>query len=277
MKNQAIRLTALLFGILPFMVTGQIILTGQNSGLNIVYHDIDDLYIASPFWNSSDYEYMDLDDDGNNDLMLLNDFIYYSHTNQMSVHSGITALGQLQYSSLADSTAWIRKHPAGDVIDKSLNWSPGSGILFNQWDAKGSSGAFQGEGYLVFRICKTDTVYGWIRMYNDASQNGAYMSVYEFAYVTNFTGLSPSDDDFSPTLSNDAKGRLIVSIPEISGRNFRLKCFDLAGRMVFQASPGLGTNHCDISGFEPGLYIFFLSDQQGNFITKKAIVAGYKL
>jgi hypothetical protein len=273
MKNKAIRLTAFLSIIMPLIVSGQTILAGQNSGQNIIYHDINDLFIASPNWNSSDYEYMDLNDDGVSDIMLLNDFIYYSHLNELSVHSGINTLGQLQFSSLADQPSWVRKHVAGDVIDHSLDWSPGSGILLNQWGLKGSAGVFQGEGFLAYRICNADTVYGWIRISNSASGSVAYMSVYEFAYIINLTGFKPSYETTSSDMFFVSKDCLTVIIPDNSGKDFQLKCFDVAGRLILKCNPDPGTNNYYILNGEPGLYIFSLSDQKGTIITKKAIVA----
>lgn len=263
--------------IMPLIVSGQTILAGQNSGPNIIYHDINDLSITSPNWNSSDFEYMDLNDDGVNDLMFHNDFIYYSHLNELSVHSGANTLGMLQYSSLADQPSWVRKHIAGDVIDHSLHWSPGSGILLNQWGLKGSAGAFGGGGFLAYRICDADTVYGWIRISNYASGSGAYMSVYEFAYVTNLTGLTPSNETISANMLFVSKDWLTVIIPDNSGEDFQLTCFDLTGRLIFKCNPGQGTNNFNISGVEPGMYIFSLSDQKRTIITKKAIVAKEKL
>jgi hypothetical protein len=182
-------------------------------------------------------------------------------------------MGQLQYSSLADNPTWIRKHVAGDVIDKSLDWNPGSGILFNQWDLKGSAGVFQGEGYLAYRICNNDTLYGWIRIANDASASGAYMSVYEFAYVTHLMGLEPTTDSIFLTRFYVSEDWVTVVIPENSGGNFQLTCFDLAGRLIFQCKPVHGSNRFNISGIQSGLYIFSLSDQKGVTINRKLIVA----
>lgn len=144
------------------IISGQTILAGQNSGPNIIYHDINDLTINSPNWNSSDYEYMDLNDDGVNDLMFHIDLIYYHNLNELSIHSGTNVPGLLQYSSLADQPS---------------DWSPGSGILLNQWGFKGSAGGFEEEGFLAYRICNADTVYGWIRISNFASGSGTYLSV----------------------------------------------------------------------------------------------------
>jgi hypothetical protein len=259
--------------LMPCMASGQTTFTaGQVSGEHIIYHDIDDLFISSPYWNSSDYEYMDLNDDGVDDLYLRNDFIYYSHIELMSASAMAEALGALEFSTLTDNPDWIKKHITGDVIGPHLQWFSDPGLIYRVESSSGSSGSFTGEGYMAYRICGTDTIYGWIRLYNSVSYDGANMTVYEFAYLTNNTGLFPPEEDLTGDIFRISGGSLHADLHDkFPGNNCGIKCYDLSGKLIFQFKPEPGINQVDISGYDKGLYLLMLTDDQGRTFTSKMI------
>ena len=270
---QIIRILVWIFLIYPALVSGQSIFTGQTSGTNIVYYDIDDLHIDSPNWNTSDQEYMDFDKDGIIDLKLMTDFTYWSNLNYMSISAAADASDYCQYSTLADHPDWIRKHGSGEEIDLSLNWytEPGplyGGTFYKEYTSKATEGVFTGEGYMAFRICGNDTAYGWVRIYC----NGAHLTVYDYAYQSNSAGISQVNG-FAGHPSFHAKtGQLIVEIPEeIYDASSLISCFDLSGRVIFQLKPKPGENHFDISGYRQGLYIFQLNDKAGKSFVGKVV------
>lgn len=260
-----------IFLIYPVLVFGQSIFAGQSSGTNIVYHDIDDLHIDSPYWNSSDYEYMDLNDDGIIDLRLLTSFTYDSHVNSMSSRAAADAADNCQYSTLYDHTYWIRKHGYGDLVDGSLNWYVEQGpyyggLFYALYNSKGTDGVFTGDGYMTFRICKTDTTYGWIRIYSNVSFDGAYLTVSEYAYKSTASGTSFESENSARPLFYINKDQFIVEIPQaIYYSSSLLSCYDLSGRLIFQMRPEPGMNYYNNPPFHKGLYIIHFTDGKGHF------------
>jgi hypothetical protein len=269
-----IKILVWIFLIYPVLVSGQSIMAGQNSGTNIVYHDIDDLHIDSPDWNTSDAEYMDLNEDGIIDLKLMTDFTYWSHLNYMSISAAADASDDCQYSTLADHPNWIRKHGSWDVIDSSLNWYTEpipllGGTFFKEYTSKVTEGVFTGEGYMAYRICGIDTTYGWIRIYC----NGAHLTVYDYAYQSASAGISQVTELAAHPSFHVKADQLIVEIPEeIYDASGLIDCYDLSGRIIFQLRPKPGMNHFYISGYRHGLYILRLNDRSGRSFAGKIVL-----
>lgn len=254
-------LLACLFVIVPVSAVAQQISAGQTTGASIIYHDIDDLFISSPYWNSWDEETIDLNDDTVNDLGFYTNFIYYSHTGNMSAAAGADPYGEIEYSAMEDNPSWIRKHAIGDAIDNKLDWQSEEGLLYRVYDSKGIQGGFSGEGYMAYRICSYDTIYGWIRLSTDVSLNGATIVVYEFAYSAIYTGLPPAGGNHKDFLVHTSAGSLNISIhPACEGRAFKVRCYDLTGRLVFQQALDRGLNAIDIIGYRKGIYLLKITD-----------------
>ena len=253
----------------PFMVFGQGIMAGQTTGTNIVYHDIDDLHIDSPDWNTSDEEYMDLNEDGIIDIKLMTNFTYWSHLNYMSISATADAFDDCHYSTLADHPDWIQKHAMGDVIDSSLNWYTEPGPLYGgtfrkEYTSKVTEGIFIGDGYMAYRIYSIDTMYGWIRISCNVSFDGAHLTVYDYAYQSAAAGISQAAEISLHPLFHVNGDQLIVEIPEeIYDASSLMNCYDLSGRQIFQLDPGQGMSHIDISGYNHGLYILTLTNDRG--------------
>jgi hypothetical protein len=250
----------------------QNIIAGQTSGENIIYHDMEDVEVSSSFWWDEDYESLDLNDDGVNDLTLMTNWIYYSHTNSQSVDARGNPLSGLEYSSLSDNPTWIKKHDAGEVINNSLNFHAENGLFFSQYSSKEAVGNFNGEGYLAYRICNPDTLYGWLRIMCDVSFSGAYLTAYEYAWVINPTGLPQEKDITFGNIIRRSGNDLLINLPEYQfPRACYLYGFEVTGRQVFQFDLMPGSHSLNISGYPRGLHILRIVDPHGRTFSGKMI------
>jgi hypothetical protein len=250
----------------------QSIVAGQISGENIIYHDIEDVEVSSSFWWDEDYESLDLNDDGVNDLTLMTNWIYYSHTNSQSLDARGNPLGGLEYSSLSDNPTWIKKHDAGEVINNSLNFHAENGLFFSQYSSKDAAGNFNGEGYLAYRICNPDTLYGWLRMLCNVSFSGAYLTAYEYAYVINPTGMPQEKEITFGNIIRISGNTLLINLPEYQfPRACQLYGFEVTGRQVFQFNLMPGSHSLNISGYTRGLYILRIEDTHGRTFSGKMV------
>jgi hypothetical protein len=250
----------------------QSIIAGQASGANIIYHDIEDVYLSSSYWWDESNESMDLNDDGVTDLKLLTNWVYFSHPYYEFIVAESNPLGGLEYSSLSDNPTWIKKHNAGEVIDNSLNWHAENGLFFSQTSDKSTAGNFSDEGYLAYRICYPDTIYGWLRIKCNVSFSGAYLTAYEYAYLINITGL-PADREISlDRIIRKSGNNLLVNLPENQfPRPCRLYGFDVTGRQIFQFDLKSGSHCLNIFGYPHGLYLLRLTDIHGQTFSGKMI------
>lgn len=254
---------AWLLMIFPFGVSGQIILAGQSSGNGIVYHDIDDLHIESPSWNTYDEEFIDLNDDGAYDLRLMTNFVYYSHPEIMEAYAAANAQGNCQYSTLAEDSAWIRQHAAGEPIDNSLSWWAETDPYYGIFKETSGPGNFS-DGYMAYRICGSDTSYGWIRLSCNVSLSGAYLTVHEFAYKTIHLGIPGNNRSKSSPSFFIQSGQLMVEIPEtIFNASGRVSCFDLSGRLILKQELQPGLNRFILPAGYKGLIIIRYDDGNG--------------
>ncbi len=259
--------------ILTFLqAQAQSIIAGQASGANILYHDIQDVEVSSTYWWDEEYKYLDLNEDGVIDLALLTNWIYFSHTNFQSVTAGCNPAGGFEYSSLSDNPTWIKKHSAGEVINDSLNFIADNGLFFKQFSSKSDEGNFNGEGYLGFRICNPDTLYGWLRIKCNVSFSGAYLTAYEYAYVINNTGLLDEMDITIEKYIHKSGNSLMIKIPaQQFPHACHLDAFDVTGKQVFHYDLRPGSHCLNISGYPRGLYILRISNIHGRSFSGKII------
>lgn len=270
MKRKASCILGVLWIIISFQSQAQSIIAGQASGTNIIYHDIEDVHLSSSYWWDESSEYLDVNDDGVTDLKLLTNWVYFSHPYYEFIIAESNPLGGLEYSTLSDNPTWIKKHNAGEVIDNSLNWHAENGLFFSQSTDKSTAGNFSDEGYLAYRIGNSDTVYGWLRIKCNVSFSGAYLTVYEYAYLINITSL-PADKEISLDRIICISGNnLLVNLPENQFlKPYRLFGFDVTGRQVFQFDLTSGSHCLNIFGYPHGLYLLRLTDSNGRTFSGK--------
>lgn len=256
--------------IFPVLVSGQSILAGQTSGDKIIYHDIVDLNLYSPDWNSSDAASIDLDDDGEIDLTLSTSCTYYSHIGELSVSANANAYEHCQYTNVPEHFYWVRKHTFGEVIDASLDWytEPDPYLWGNLYNNSGD-GQFVGDGYMAFRILGNDTLYGWIRMYC----NPPSLTVYEYAYCNVHLGLPGNLNIPSRPSFHMQEGQLTGEIPEeIYNSSCQFNCYDVSGRLICILQPQPGIHHYPLPNLQQGLYVLRFIDRYGRVYSFKILI-----
>jgi hypothetical protein len=261
MFRQVVLTACLVMCFFPQFTSAQYILAGQNSGTNVYYNDIDDLFLDSFSWGQQDSETMDLDNDGTYDLYLWTNWTYYSHIDYMSSDAGAMTNGNLQISAVPEDSSWIRKHLPGDTIDSRLNWVSAQTTFYCP-SSTGSSGTFRDEGYLAFRICNPDTVYGWVRIWRSAYLGESKMQVFDYATRTYYLGTGTAADP--EEIRNWVNGNLLsVFVPGRFGNGI-LRCISLDGKILFEQEYCPGINTYPLSGIKRGIYILHLIDKKGH-------------
>jgi hypothetical protein len=257
--------------LLPLTLFAQVFVAGQTAGGNITHDDFSDINLSAFSIGSQDAVSIDLNNDNSEDIYFWTQWVYYSHTGYESANAGANPFDGIEISTMPDNPNWIRKHSAGDVIDNSLNWSPDNGIFYCI-SSTGTDGSFGGSGFMAYRICGPDTIYGWIKLNRGTFLGPSDLSITELAYIVNYTGLDqPAAKPLSDFLSISGHS-LILELPdEFKCDQYLLDCYDLSGRTVFQAHPGPGTHHYDLSRLGKGTYIIRLINSKGESSVIKAI------
>jgi hypothetical protein len=251
-----------------FATQAQGIAAGQSIGEKIIYHDIADISIESSFWGEQDGESMDLDDNGTSDLYFWTNWSYWSHTGDESLDAGASPYTSVEVSAEPNNPGWVRKHAAGEVIDSSLFWTAGD-LIFYCWSNSGISGSFSGTGYIAYRICSSDTTYGWIYLSRILS-SGSRLTIHEYAYTTFYTGLVENNglENCKIAVSDH---NLFVDLPDNSSE-YLLQVFDISGRPFITQNLIPGDHFIDLDGIGNGIYIVRIEDHSGRCFIRKIVV-----
>lgn len=259
--------------LLPMNLFSQVFMAGQTIGENIVHNDFADIYLSSDFWWDGDYRSMDLNNDNIYDIEFWTEWTYYSHNEYMSAIAGANPFNGIELSAVAEHPDWIRKHAAGDVIDRTLNWSSIDGVFYGISSSGPCGGDFSGPGFMAYRICNPDTLYGWIRVDRGTALGPSTLTLFELAFVTDNSSLSFPDGGSSKDWIRISGQTLILNMPdEIRQKHYLLTCYDISGRKVFQFHPGQGTHEYDLSCFRKGTYIIRFSSPTGTSSAIKVII-----
>ncbi len=257
--------------VLPLDVFTQIFVASQTSGGNIFYNDFSDINLSAFSWGSQDAVSIDLNNDNSNDIYFWTQWVYYSHNGYESATAGANPFNGLEISTMPGNPNWIRKHAAGDVIDRLLNWSPDNGIFYCI-SSNGSTGSFGGSGFMAYRICAPDTIYGWIKLYRGTIMGPSDLSITELAYVVNYTGYYETETKTLIDLISISDQTMILDLPNEFGYDqYLVNCYDHCGRIVFQINPTPGINRYDLSRLGSGIYIIRVSNSKGESTAIKVI------
>lgn len=251
----------LLFGF-P-MLNSQPAITGQTAGENIVYTDLPDVTMSCDFLNTSLFLNLDINQDGTNDMLLQAFYYYYSHLNQMGTQTDIVPNAVTQLS-VETNISCLQKHSLGDTIDKKLNWISDQGI-FNTYSNTGTTECFKEEGYVGFRICLTDTIYGWIRFSATGDKSAASLTLYDYAYVLKPNSFPEIDTKSGFSYNNPVFNELMIRIPE-KDINIVCKClvYDISGRLLKSYNLTARDNAVNVSDLKRGLYLVSVFSGFGN-------------
>lgn len=257
--------------LLPLDVFTQIFVAGQTAGGNIIHIDFSDINLSAFSWGSQDDVYLDLDNDSSDDIYFWTQWIYYSHNGYESANAGANPFDGVEVSTMPDNPNWIRKHATGDLIDRSLNWSPDNGIFYCI-SSSGSSGSFGGSGFMAYRICDYDTIYGWIMVDRGTIMGPSDLTIKELAYMVNYTGYNQTDIKTLIDLIRISGQIMSLDIPnELGHDQYVLNCYDHCGRIVFNANPAPGLNRYDLSRLQSGIYILRIINSKGESAAIKAL------
>lgn len=256
---------------LPLDVFAQVFVAGQTTGGNIIHNDFSDINLSAFSWGTQDEVSLDLNSDNSDDIYFWTQWIYYSHSGYEAANAGANPFEGIEISTMPDNPNWIRKHAAGDVIDNSLNWSSDNGIYYCI-SSSGSSGSFGGSGFLAYRICDYDTIYGWIKLDRGIVMGPSDLSITELAYIVNYTGYNPLEIKSLIDLIRFSDQTMILDLPDGFGHDqYLLNCYDHCGRIVFKANPAPGINRYDLSRLHSGIYIIRVSNSKGESAAIKAL------
>ncbi len=251
-------------------LSAQSMLAGQSNGEHIHYIDIDDISLSAAYWNAYQLASVDLSDDEVSDLQVYTHWIYYSHPGVLSVIAGTLNSETIELSVMPDHPTWIKKHQAGDVIDKNLFWVSDDAVLYNVYSSKGIDGAFCGDGYLVYRICTSDTLYGWIRLHTDVSFSGSYVTMFDYSFYRSYSGNGAQSDRKDIKYFRRMDNKLGFVFPADEKREgWQLSCYALSGNCVFTLPLDPTTNEIILPDFTSGLYVIVVQHTDGRqFVSK---------
>ena len=257
---------------IPSNASTQAFYAGQTTGGNIIYNNFSDIHLSAFSWSSQDAVSIDLNNDNSNDIYFWTQWIYYSHPGYESASAGANPLNGIEISTTIDNPNWIRKHAEGDAIDRLLNWSPDNGIFYCA-SSSGSSGSFGGPGFMAYRICNPDTIYGWIKLDRGTMMGPSELSIYELAYSVNTTGFNQTESKTLIDLVRISGQTLFLNLPtELGQDQYLINCYDCCGRIVLQMKSTSGINRYDLSRLGSGIYIVRISNAKGESRAIKAIL-----
>ena len=172
----------------PAIVLSQNITVGQQQGPGIIYRDIEDINLHGTEWEY-DEAYLDVNEDGIDDLRFLGYAVYYSHLNYYFSDASVKGISGTNICICPELDNWVDNLALSTAINDQMDWgAAATSFLLNHHSSEGVAGLFNGDGYLAFRIYEPDMIYGWMKVFINCNGFDAYITIYEYAYYD--TGLA---------------------------------------------------------------------------------------
>ena len=246
-------------------LSGQQIIAGQQSGTDIVYTDPDDIQLYCDNVNTSHFYSIDIDQDGLYDMEFYASYFYYSHLELRGTNTAINPNNHVQISKVDSLQYSTHQHQGGDTINSELNWISSNLATLNSYSSDGSTEYFNGEGYIGFRICLADTIYGWIHALATGNTETAKIIIYDYAYYAKSNHIEKQEDKPTISCSNPVHDELIIRIQD-GNNNMEWKCsvYDIAARNVLNKELGTGENHINMTTFDNGTYFVIIHESTGS-------------
>jgi len=246
-------------------LSGQQIIAGQQSGPDIVYTNSDDIQLNCDIVNTSHFYSIDIDRDGLNDMMFNASYFYYSHLELRGTSTAITPNNHVQISKVDSFQYSTYQHQVGDTINIGLNWIPSNLATLNSYSSDGFTEYFKGEGYIGFRICLADTIYGWIHALATGNTETASINIYDYAYFAKSNHIDKQEDKPAISCSNPVHDELNIRIRE-GNNSTEWKCsvYDIMARNLLNKKLREGENHINMSSFENGTYFVIIRKKNGS-------------
>ena len=246
-------------------LSGQQIIAGQQSGPDIIYTDPIDIQLTCNNLDTYTSFSLDIDQDGINDMTFNASYYYFSHLELQGTQTSIIPNSMTQISMLDSLEYGMLKHEFGDTINEKLNWNLDGMAIFNSYSSNGTTEYFTNEGFVGFRICNTDTIYGWIHASATGNYQSAQLIIYDYAYVSKSNHIDKKEDKSAISCSNPVHDELIIRIQD-GNNNMEWKCsvYDIAARNVLNKELGTGENHINMTTFDNGTYFVIIHESTGS-------------
>ena len=259
--------TAKLFLLLicfPSFMISQNIIVGQKQGPGIVYRDIEDIHLHGTEWEH-DEVFLDINENGIDDLRFWGYAVYYSHLNYNSSDATVKGLSNTHICVCSDQDTWADNLALNTAINDQMNWGPASvSFVLRTHSSEGTAGVFDGDGYLAFRGYEQDTIYGWMKVFVSCNGFDAYITIYEYAYYdTIITGIQ----EFEPVdnlviCPNPFASVTTLSYTLDSMENIRFTVYNVQSQIVFdmQEKQTAGEQRIEFyaEGLPAGMYYYQL-------------------
>jgi hypothetical protein len=247
-------------------------IAGQSNGDNIVFYDITDIQMTCNSINSSSSQFLDINNDNIDDLQFQAFYFYYSHLQLMGTQTDVIPGLHVQFSCIDTNDYCLRYHHPGDTINEKLTWLSPQYALFNTYDNNEATECFSSNGYIGFRICENDTIYGWIHAGAYGNYMEAGINIYDYAYVTGPDAIYAQTDQHRIQITNPVTTDLKIVLPlENSPELSFCTIYDLTGRKLEIIKLVGGENHLNITSLENGVYIVVINRGTKNVASMKII------
>ena len=251
---------------------GQQIIAGQQSGPDIIYTDPSDIQLYCDNVNTSHFYSIDIDQDELYDMEFYAAYFYYSHIELRGTNTAIKPNNHVQISKVDSLQYSTYQHQGGDTINSELNWISSNLATLNSYSSDGTTEYFKGEGYIGFRICLADTIYGWIHALATGNTETAKIIIYDYAYYAKSNHTDKQEDKSAISCSNPVHDEMIIRIPERNNINeWKCSVYDIMARKLLNKELSEGENHINMSSFDNGTYFVIIDKNSGGRNTFKII------
>jgi len=246
-------------------LSGQQIIAGQQSGPDIIYTDPIDIQLTCNNLDTYTSFSLDIDQDGINDITFNASYYYFSHLELQGTQTSIIPNAMTQISMLDSLEYGMLKHEFGDTINEKLNWNLDGMAIFNSYSSNGTTEYFTNEGFVGFRICNTDTIYGWIHASATGNYQSAQLIIYDYAYIAKPNHIDKQEHEQQISCSSQVNDDLFIKIQgENYNKPWECNVYDISARLVLNKELSLGENHLNISAFQSGMYMVIIHEKAGS-------------
>jgi len=253
-----------LLGCLCFLQSKTQIIAGDSVSGNIIYSNIPDTTVGSG-------TYLDLDNDGMNDVELWGTSMYSGGTmyGDEYIRSTRNAVELVEHASYVDSIQ------NATIIDNNRSWGTSTTYFYLQDYAYGlanfSHGDFYGSNkFIGFRIITTnDTLYGWILIKGTAG----VVTIKSFAITKSTVGIDNVINKNEQIISypNPASTKLYVEKLKPSAEILEIRIINVLGKEYKIIDSREQRIQLDVSDFPEGIYFVSIRTGEG-VLTKKIVV-----
>jgi len=253
-------------------LSAQQVIAGQISGSGIVYSNPDDIQLYCDLINTSSFYSLDIDQDGVNDMTFNASYFYYSHLELRGTNTSINPGSHVQISKVDSLQYSTYQHQSGDTINNDLNWISSNLATLNSYSSDGSTEYFKGEGYIGFRICGMDTIYGWIHAKVSGDTETAKIILFDYAFTTQPDYINKQAVKPAITCSNPVDDNLTIRIPEQNNTmEWNCSLYDITARSLLNKELSEGENIISMTCFKKGTYFVMIHNNREQRVMFKII------